>query len=295
MKAVLKKELRIGFARPEVYAFFGVTLLSVGIAASIQHAWIGYPDLQLSLPYALWSLILSIPLLTMGAWRDERRQNTDRLLGALPLRPGGIVLGKYIALLIPLCAVTILLLAYALILLALGASSLRGAWGMTAYFFAFGAAALGAGLFQSVLALSRWDALVSTAALLGLACFAPQLSAFLLAMTAAPLYVLLLGVLGFALAWIFSHRLRAAIYGLAVGLAVPLALLLTQQASRLNGLVSGLMNLFARTGDLASAQNGLLRPSTLVVNLGVAALFLAWTVALLILQPAKTEVKRHGA
>ncbi|HML45620.1 MAG TPA: ABC-2 transporter permease [Clostridia bacterium] len=294
MKAVLKKELRIGFARPEVYAFFGVTLLSVGIAAAIQHALIGHPDFQLSLPYGLWALILAVPLLTMGAWRDERRQNTDRLLGALPLRPGGIVLGKYVALLVPLGIVTLILLLYALIPLALGAPSLRGAWGMTAYFFAFGAAALGAGLFQSLLAVNRWDALVSTAALLALACFAPQLSAFLLAMAAVPLYVALLCVLGFILAWIFSHRLRIAVYGLVVGLAVPLALLFTRQVSLLNDLVSGLLNLFARIGDLDSAQTGLLYPSTLLVNLGIAALFVVWT-ALLSQKSGKTEVKRHDA
>lgn len=295
MKAVLKKELRIGFARPEVYAFFGVTLLAVGIAASIRHAWIGYPDFQFSLSYGLWALILAVPLLTMGAWRDERRQNTDRLLGALPLRPGNVVLGKYIALLVPLGMVTVLLLLYALIPLALGAPSLRTAWGMAAYFFAFGAAALGAGLLQSVLALNRWDALVSTAALVALACFAPRLSAFLLSMTVVPLYVLLLGVLGFALAWIFSHRARAAVCGLIVGLAVPLALLFTQQVGLLNSLVSGLLNLFARSGDLVSAQNGLLHPSTLLVNLGIAALFVVWSVVSLALQPGRTEVKRHGA
>ena len=295
MKALLKKELRIGFARPEVYAFLGVTLLSVGIAAVIQHAVIRHPDFQLSLPYGLWALILAAPLLTMGAWRDERGQNTDRLLSALPLRPGQIALGKYAALLVPLGIVTILLLLYALIPLSLGAPSLRAAWGMTAYFFAFGAAALGAGLFQSVLAVNRWDAWGSTAALVALACFAPQLSAFLLAMTLAWLYVLALGILGFSLAWIFSHSLRAAVYGLIVGLAVPLALLISGQVSLLNNLVSGILSLFARTGDLISAQNGLLHPSTLLVNLGVAALFVVWTAALLALQSRKKEVKRHVA
>lgn len=295
MRAVLKKELRIGFSRPELYAFAAITLLATGIAACINHLVLGYPDFQMSLPYTLWALIAAVPLLTMGAWRDERRQHTDRLINTLPLRTHSVVLGKFIAMLVPLIAVMLVIVGYVFLLTVLGATATRTALGLLLCCLSFGIFAIALGLFESVIARNRWDAYLSTAALLALACFAPQLATWLLSMNSAPLYAALIGALGFVLVWAFSHQINAALVGALIGVAVPLALIFTNQIALLNQLVNGLLRLLSRAGDVTAAQNGLLHADTMLVNLGLTAMLLLWADQWLRLKRREKEAKHDDA
>jgi ABC-2 type transport system permease protein len=49
-------------------------------------------------------LLFIVPILSMGAIAEERRRGTDELLLTAPLGPGGVVVGKYVGLLLVLWA-----------------------------------------------------------------------------------------------------------------------------------------------------------------------------------------------
>lgn len=95
-----KKEINFYFKTPIVYvvAIFFIFMLSLLFIGTNTWFYAGQSDFKsffLNIPL-LFCII--IPMLTMNAWADEKKQFTDKLLFALPISTSGIVAGKYLSL-----------------------------------------------------------------------------------------------------------------------------------------------------------------------------------------------------
>jgi ABC-2 type transport system permease protein len=93
--------------------------------------------------------LVIVPILTMRVIAEERRQKTDQLLYALPIRMTQVALGKYLALLIVFLVPVAILGLFPLILSAYGDVYLPAAYGALAGFFFLGAALIAIGMFIS--------------------------------------------------------------------------------------------------------------------------------------------------
>ena len=92
-----------------------------------------------------------IPVLTMRCFSEERKQKTDQLLYALPLKTWQIVVGKYLSLLIMFLLPMVIICVYPYIFSKYGEVYLPGAYGAIFAFFCMGAALISIGMFISSL------------------------------------------------------------------------------------------------------------------------------------------------
>ena len=100
MIAVLKHELRNAFHSLTIYLFCAALLAFVGIGAMLYNIQASVANFEYVLNFVSIGLVVIIPVLTMRSFAEERKQKTDQLLYALPLKTWQIVTGKYLALVI---------------------------------------------------------------------------------------------------------------------------------------------------------------------------------------------------
>jgi ABC-2 type transport system permease protein len=95
--AIARKELRSTFNSPIAYAFL-VLFLGAALASFFHDVWIRDQATLRGLFDALPLLLtFLVPALTMRLWSEERKLGTFEVLLTLPLTPGEIVLGKFLA------------------------------------------------------------------------------------------------------------------------------------------------------------------------------------------------------
>ena len=96
-------------------------------------------------------LMFLLPLLTMRLFADEKKMRTEELLLTSPLRPGAIILGKYLATLLIYAVILLLTSTYAVFVFLNG--NPEAAPLLTAYLglFLLGAVFIAIGLFASAL------------------------------------------------------------------------------------------------------------------------------------------------
>ena len=97
MLAVFRRELAAYFLSPIGYIFMGFFLLLVGLLFAVQNIFAGSPVYTQIFGTMVFLSNLTIPILTMRLFTEERRMRTDQLLLTVPLSLSGIVFGKYLA------------------------------------------------------------------------------------------------------------------------------------------------------------------------------------------------------
>ena len=143
----------------------------------------------------------------MRSLAEERRQKTDQLLYALPIRLSGVVLGKYLAMLTVLAVPTLVMGLYPLILSQFGRVSLPTAYGALLAFFLLGACLLSVGLFISSVTESPVVSAVVTLVAVLLLYFMSGLADFVSSDASASLMALVLLALVFCAAlWMLSRN-----------------------------------------------------------------------------------------
>lgn len=151
MTAVLKHELKIYFHSLTAYVFGAFLLAFVGIGAMIYSIQKSVSNFEFVLSFGCIIFVVIVPILTMRAISEERKQKTDQLLYALPITTMQVITGKYLALLIvyllPLCIIC----AYPLVFSKFGEVYLPTAYGAVFAFFILGAALIALGVFISSL------------------------------------------------------------------------------------------------------------------------------------------------
>lgn len=95
MKAIFKHDLRTYFTSPLGYVFLMAFLLVVNIYFFVTCVYAGTNSLTSVFGFIIYMLIFMIPILTMRTFSEEYKLKTDQLLLTSPVKPVGIVLGKF--------------------------------------------------------------------------------------------------------------------------------------------------------------------------------------------------------
>lgn len=155
MKAVYKKELRSYFHSFIGPLFIGVTLFLVGVYFAAYNLFMGYPKIAYALSATIFLFFISVPILTMKIFAEERKQRTDQFLLTSPVSIFEIVIGKFLAmatlLLIPVALISI----YPLLLSRFGTISFPEAYLAIGAFFLYGLACIAIGEFVSSITESQ--------------------------------------------------------------------------------------------------------------------------------------------
>lgn len=118
--AVFSKELKVLWASPFPYVLAAVFHAAFGVLAWSQIVGRGQAVFQPLVPIAGLLLILVAPILGSRTFADELRHETLELLLSIPVPRGALVLGKYLAVLVTLCALLAPVAVFALLLMVYG-------------------------------------------------------------------------------------------------------------------------------------------------------------------------------
>lgn len=151
MIAVFKHELRSAFNSLTVYLFCAALLCFVGVGAVMYNVQMAVANFEYALNFVAIGLVVIIPVLTMRSFAEERKQKTDQLLYALPLKTWQIVGGKYLSLLVMFLIPVAIICIYPYVFSQYGEVYLPGAYGALVAFFFMGAALISLGMFISSL------------------------------------------------------------------------------------------------------------------------------------------------
>lgn len=155
MKAVFRHELAGYFTGLTGYVFGAFLLLFGGIYTMVICLNAGSANYEYVLTNLPFLFLIVVPVLTMGAIAQEKRQKTDQLLYSLPLSMTGVTLGKYLAMLVVFLLPVGILCLYPILLSAFGSIYLPAVFSTAVGFLFLGAALLSVGLFLSSLTESQ--------------------------------------------------------------------------------------------------------------------------------------------
>lgn len=151
MVAVVKHELRNAYNNLTVYLFSAALLCFVGVGSLLYNIQASVANFEYVLSFVSIGLVVIIPVLTMRSFAEERKQKTDQLLYALPLKTWQIVAGKYLSLVTMFFVPVAIICLYPYIFSLYGEVYLPGAYGALIAFFFMGAALISIGMFISSL------------------------------------------------------------------------------------------------------------------------------------------------
>lgn len=98
MLAIWKREFRACFQSVIGWLFLAATLALYFLYFYVYNLSYGYPYISTSLSAISILFLITVPVLTMRIFAEERHAKTDQLIFTAPIRIGKIVLGKYLAL-----------------------------------------------------------------------------------------------------------------------------------------------------------------------------------------------------
>lgn len=155
MWAIYKRELKSYFRSFIGLLFIAVTLFFISLYFTANNLISGYPYLSYTFSGMLTLFMLSVPILTMRSLAEERHSKTDQLILTAPVSVGGIVLGKYLAVLTVFAIPTAVVCTYPLIMSRFGGVPMAEAYLSVLGFFLYGAAAIAVGVLISSLTESQ--------------------------------------------------------------------------------------------------------------------------------------------
>jgi len=155
MIAVFRRELASYFKGVIGYLFSAFLLVFAGFYTLTYNLAAGQPNFEYVLQAISFIYMICVPILTMRAMAEEKRQKTDQLLYTLPIRLSSVVIGKYFAMLAVLAIPLLIMGTYPLILMQFGEVYLPTAYGTLIAFFLLGATLIALGLFISTLTESQ--------------------------------------------------------------------------------------------------------------------------------------------
>ena len=178
MTAIFRREVASYFKGMLGYLIAAFVLVFAGIYTMAYNLSGVYANFEYTLSAIAFIYLIAVPILSMRSLAEERRQKTDQLLYALPIRLSDVVLGKYLAMLVVLAVPTLIMALYPLILSQFGTVSFATAYGALFAFFLLGACLLSVGLFISSVTENQVAAAVITLVAVLLLYFMSGLSDF---------------------------------------------------------------------------------------------------------------------
>ena len=198
MIAVLKREIGSYYRSVTGWLLAAFLLIFAGIYC-MAYNLSGYTaQFEYVLSAISFIYLIAVPIISMRALAEEKRQKTDQLLYSLPMRLSSVVLGKYLGMLAVLALPVLILVLYPLILSQFGSIQYVRVYGVLFAFFLLGACLLSIGLFISSVTESQVAAAVITLVVMLLLYFMNGLASYLSTDASASLIALVLLVIIFA-------------------------------------------------------------------------------------------------
>ena len=155
MLAIYKRELRAHMNSFIGLLFTAVSLFFVGIYFTSYQLLGGYPYFSVTMDSVSSILWMTVPVLCMKVFSEERHNKTDQLTLTAPVTVGQIVLGKYLALVSVLGITTLITIIYPLIMAAYGKILVGETYVAILGYFLYGAASIAVCVLISALTESQ--------------------------------------------------------------------------------------------------------------------------------------------
>ena len=177
MWAVYKKELKSYFLSPIGYIVIGILLLVCSVFFYLTTVESGSVDLGALYFYvALYGLIITVPILTMRMFAEERKTGTEQLILTTPVGITGVVFGKFLAAMTVIVIALLVSFMYFGIVCYFGTPSILVLLATMLGFLLISAAAIAVGMFASCITENQIIAGVITIAFMIITLFTPDLN-----------------------------------------------------------------------------------------------------------------------
>ena len=277
MTAIYKRELKSYLTSMVGYLFIFFILVLAGIYFSAYQLSAAYPKFEYTLSAITFAFLIGVPILTMRVLAEERKQKTDQLLLTAPVSVGGVVIGKYLALVTVFAIPMAIMCTYPLIMSKFGTVAFASAYTAVLGFFLLGCANLAIGVFMSALTESQVIAAVLTFVFLfafymmnGISSFFSQTS-----MSTAVAFGLLIVAIAIIIYTMIKNVLISVVIG-AVG-EIALVIVYVVKSSIFQGGIQKVLNVFNLSGHYENFTNGVFDVTGIVYFISVIAICLFLT------------------
>ena len=177
MWAVYKKELKSYFLSPIGYVVIGILLLVCSIFFYLTTVQNGSIDLGgLYFYVALYGLIITVPILTMRMFAEERKNGTEQLILTSQVGIPGVVFGKFFAAMTVIVIALLISFMYFGVICYFGSPNILVLLAIMLGFLLISAAAIAVGMFASSITENQIIAGIITIAFLVMTLFMQNLN-----------------------------------------------------------------------------------------------------------------------
>lgn len=252
MKAIFNREFKSYFTSMIGPVFVAALVLVTGIYFMVYNMNVGYPYFSYTLRASTIVFVLTVPLLTMRSFSEERHSKTDQLLLTSPVSVTQIVLGKFFSMAAVVAVPCLIFCLCPLIIKSTGTAYFLVDYSTILVYFLIGCAYVAIGMLISAMTESVIIAAVGSIITLllinlasGVATYIPN-TAFASLMGCMILLILLT-----ILVYIMTKSIAAS-GGLLLGGAAILMVLYFVKASLFEGLIPDLISSLAFVNVLDS-------------------------------------------
>ena len=277
MIAVFRREVGSYFKGVLGYLLGAFLLVFAGIYCMVYNLSDYYSNFEYVLSAIGFIYLIAVPVISMRSVAEEKKQKTDQLLYSLPISLGGVVMGKYLAMVTVLILPVGIMALYPLILSQFGAVSFATAYGALLAFFLMGSCLLSIGLFISSVTDSQVAAAVVTLLTMMLLYFMGSLSTWVSSEAGATLNALM--ILALIAAVIFYIMSKNAIVSVVVGAALigGLQVWYHLDSRAFSGLFGEMMNAISVFDRFDTFVNGVFDVTAIVYYLSIIGVMLFLT------------------
>ena len=166
MLAIYKREVRSYFNSMIGCVFAAFLTIIGGVYFMVYNLYSGYPFFAYSLAGVIFMLLISVPVLSMKSFAEDRKNKTDQLLLTSPVSLVEIVLGKYLAMVTVFAIPCVIYCIFPLIIKLQGTAHFLVDYSSILAFFLLGCVFIAIGMFLSSLTESPVIAAITTCAAL---------------------------------------------------------------------------------------------------------------------------------
>ena len=240
MKAIFNREFKSYFTSMIGPVFVAALVLVTGIYFMVYNMSYGYPYFAYTLSASAIVFVLTVPLLTMRSFSEERHSKTDQLLLTSPVSVTQIVLGKFFSMAAVVAIPCVIFCLCTLIIKSTGTAYFLVDYSTILVYFLIGCAYVAIGMLISAMTESVIIAAVGTIITLLLINLSNGLSRYVPNTAIASLIgCLILLVLLCVIVYVMTKS-NAATFGLLIGGAAVLIILYVINGLLLCGLISGI-------------------------------------------------------
>ncbi len=165
MTAILKRDLRAYFTSPVGYVFIAAFIFVMNLVFFILNMVTGENQLTTCYSIMLYALMVLVPVLTMRTFSEDYKLKTDQLLLTSPVKPSGIVIGKFLSAYLVYVISLLLMLVQVIIISAVSTPNVAIIFGNYLALLAVGAVYIAIGCFVSSLTENQLVANIATLAI----------------------------------------------------------------------------------------------------------------------------------